>query len=112
MSTRFKFRVPVISSNFEFIRFEYINWWDGYYESGYEPQEFIGVDKNKNDVFCGDIIRNINTHDFFVIEWCEDDYKYIGRGIEKDNKGQICYINFEHHEVMGNTYENPELLDI
>lgn len=110
MNNRFKFRVPVLDFNYNFIEFKYINWWEECCDD-YEPQICIGVDENKNLVFCGDIIQNVNTGKLFIIEWDEKNYRYIGKGIEKDNKDNICYINLKNQRVIGNIYENKELLE-
>lgn len=112
MNVRFKFRIPVLSEHYEFEGFKYINWYEPYYEDAYEPQECIGINKEKQLIFCGDIIQNKNSGTIYEIVYDEENFRYIGKGICNKCRGSICYINFDIHRVIGNIYESKELLEI
>ena len=75
--------------------------------------QFTGlVDKNRNKIFGGDIVKDSDT--LFVVEFGESEFlEYSGWGwILKSNKStfQISPDDCKVIEVIGNIHDNPELL--
>ena len=77
--------------------------------------QFTGLtDKNGKKIFEGDIVRQDNGI-AQVIEWISWDYEdtednvMIGTFMCKDKNGEWTYIS-KRDEVIGNIYDNPELL--
>lgn len=75
--------------------------------------QYTGLkDCNDKDIYDGDIF---NTRRYFypgiaVVEWV-DDARFLGFTIENERK--IVYVDSEPGvEVVGNIYENPELLEV
>ena len=70
--------------------------------------QYTGLtDKNDKMIFEGDILRTANGV-VFVVEW-EKEGRFLGFTIGKDRR--IVYINREPKaEIIGNIYDNPELL--
>lgn len=73
-----------------------------------EIQQFIGIlDKKGIEIYEGDIMFNQNDKHNYQVMW-DDNNSYFMLG---KNGGQLSkYVLGEFWEVIGNIYENPELL--
>lgn len=82
-----------------------------------ELMQFTGLkDKNGKEIFEGDIIKCSDGHDYYfgVVAYDKD---YGNFGVIEDNDEDMDpfgylfeWKNVEELEVVGNKYENPELL--
>ena len=92
-------------------------------KEGLIPLEYTGLkDKNGKEIYEGDIIniscnqtRNVIAEKKMVVNYAEDTYAYFSLiEIEKwgkDNGSYYSHLNTWYKpEVVGNIYENPELL--
>ena len=117
MSREIKFRAwdPVIGrmiepSTVEDIALRYFRY------SEIQPLQFTGLtDKNGKDIYEGDILEiELSTPDIFKIEvFFGEDAAFYGRRV---GAGTLYSIGFSgsvvvRREVIGNIYENPELLE-
>lgn len=71
--------------------------------------QYIGLkDKNGVEIYEGDIIKDDEYEEPYVVEYSDKLVGFVGWG---DDKISGCYIlNSEDSEIIGNIYENPELL--
>lgn len=126
MQDRFRFRIPMFTDKDSFIEFQYVELGDDIEVTlcGYnkEPQQCTGLkDKNGKLIYEGDIVSvKVEIQDFFG----EDEYysnNYKGEIIFEKGEIAIDVIDTTKHpillyyhakdcEVIGNIYENPELL--
>ena len=117
MIDRFKFRIPMFTDKGTFTEFQYIELGDeiectlcGY--NG-EPQQCTGLkDKNGKLIYEGDIvIEHYHNTKEIAIKKVSFDKNVIGfaytDGIEYN---QLCITDGDRLQVIGNIYENKELL--
>lgn len=120
MNNRFKFRIYSFLDK----SFHYFSIGDG--ETGYpqgiaggvsEPQQYTGLtDKNGNLIFEGDIVQYNQNSSYdnmdFIAKWSDDKLGFIFQSNSGDELlNQTPHLNrFKHLEVVGNIFENPELL--
>ena len=85
------------------------------FTNGLDIMQYTGLkDKNGNEIYEGDIIRTTYPDCTAVVVWEEDTVRYIGYTIESERK--IIYVDMVDRndkpavEIIGNIYENPELL--
>ncbi len=95
--------------------FEEIRERDKKYCNEFELLQYTGLkDKNEKEIFEGDIFVH-NNHKFEVV-W--DSTRFIGLDNDRSGKGYCCYVDSHYKagsssiEVIGNIYENPELLEM
>ena len=126
MKREIKYRQPIRNKKGEFVEWFY---WDIFIspaiqqnglDTRSESQQFTGLtDKNGKEIYEGDIVElktNYHTQDrrfgwqkveifFENLQYlCKNNLGQIYDLIEETDKGSYCW------EVVGNIYENPELL--
>ena len=67
-------------------------------------------DKNGVEIFDGDIVRNIHTGSVGRVNWCVHNTGFFYY-VEKDKKDYTVFRAKYNLEVIGNIYENKELLE-
>lgn len=67
-------------------------------------------DKNGVEIFNGDIVRNTHTGSVGRVHWCVHNTGFFYY-VEKDKKDYTVFRAKYNLEVIGNIYENKELLE-
>ena len=76
----------------------------------YEVMQYVGIkDKNGKKIFEGDIVK-LDEDEVCFIEWDKYDYSYRIKNKEVDDI--LSGFRPKDFEVIGNIYENPELLEV
>jgi len=80
-------------------------WWEG--NRDYPLTQYTGLkDKNGQEIYEGDVLDykwKSSNSDLLIVEWSEADACFLMGGVRTDYA--IAY-----GEVIGNIYQNPELL--
>lgn len=73
--------------------------------------QYIGQkDKNGKEIYEGDIIKYFNDKYKYIVKY-DQAFAQYSLSINYDNNDSIRYIcDFNYVEVIGNIYDNPELL--
>ena len=84
--------------------------------------QYTGLhDKNGKEIYEGDIIQHLYEYsditDRYLVEWDEDELRYVFQNLS--NKNNFCALEDMYDdyygdyaiEVIGNIYDNPELLE-
>lgn len=78
--------------------------------------QYTGLhDKNGKEIYEGDIVKHSSMDTVFFVEWDSTltgfELFYWQKGVKRKSVYVISYqLNGERFEVIGNIYENPELL--
>lgn len=80
----------------------------------YEIMQFTGLkDKNGKNIYEGDILKNTKHGFLFKVQWGIEDESYAGwagNWLDRDFISPLFNGPLENCKIVGNIYENPELL--
>lgn len=72
--------------------------------------QYTGIDdKNGKEIYVGDILKSIQWNDIYLVKHIGTAYYLCRKGKNGFNK-RTTWNNAEKSEVIGNIYDNPELL--
>jgi len=91
---------------------------DGFLESSeeehnYEIMQFTGLhDKNGKEIYEGDIVKVkfSNSYETFEVVWQENKMRFGLRQRDHDEQDSWAFTPQNDFEIIGNIYEDPELL--
>lgn len=73
--------------------------------------QFTGLhDKNGKEIYEGDLLRSAETGNIFTVEWVERSAAFKIREHHNGKRWMFGYDASRKFDVIGNIYENPELL--
>jgi uncharacterized phage protein (TIGR01671 family) len=73
--------------------------------------QYTGMkDKNGTRIFEGDILNYPNSINY-VVQWNNSQAKYCVRGINDEDYDELYNLIESYTEIIGNIYDNPELLE-
>ena len=78
--------------------------------------QYTGMkDKNGENIFEGDIVKYSTTCEIFTVAWHGSFAEFVISELQKPNKAtrgsKNMYLVNRYCEVIGNIYDNPELLE-
>lgn len=70
-------------------------------------------DKEGTEVFEGDILHHqIQTEYTFIVKYDKDNGRWYGDGLSRTYRIDITKEFLQYYKIIGNIYENPELLEV
>lgn len=75
----------------------------------YKLMQYTGLkDKNGKEIYEGDIVKTVHGNEIYKVEYHQSTFMYIGK-----ERNQYPNHNLSSNsEIIGNIYENPELLNV
>lgn len=100
----------VTGAEFKTKHFGDLQWFFSEFVGDYELMQFTGLlDKNGKEIYEGDIISNQYTDNYLVV-FRDGGFKLTPEPQGEGFVGDCSEFNCMVREVIGNVYENPELL--
>jgi uncharacterized phage protein (TIGR01671 family) len=108
--------VLAITFSTNYLHYAYDNTWNLKYGKSYwsdisnfEIMQFTGIrDKYDKEIYEGDIVKYDNY--LYVVSWIDKLAGFRGVNIERERSDLFLDLVSVTPEVIGNVYENPELL--
>lgn len=73
--------------------------------------QYTGLkDKNGVEIYHKDVLKDYTTNTIWVVNWCEELGAWSNSTSLKESKYSLYKSLEKEFEVIGNAYENPELL--
>lgn len=78
---------------------------------GFEVMQFTGLcDKNGTEIYEGDIVEWIIYPDDSEVVKLRDSVTFSSACFKLEKRIELLFMRMPHIEIIGNIYENPELL--
>lgn len=121
MNRVIKFRQPITKSDGSFVKWHFWGFVEGEYTTPAEyaynhdtkklSQQFTGLlDKKGKEIYEGDIVGYDDDPSLAVVLYYENQGRFSLKYKGRDFSAEITGWHIENFKVIGNTYENPELL--
>lgn len=79
---------------------------------GWKLMQYTGLsDKNGVGIYESDLLKSSRTSLVYQAVWNDDEAGWIGLCTDPEKDFRMSAYSWPENEVIGNIYENPELLD-